>query len=113
MTQKKTKSQIGAFRILENAKNCADENPGYSVFDVNGVNNYTPNTVAFSPYLVRVSITDLNIRQGPGTNYAKTGKYTGIGTFTIVEEADGQGASRWGRLKSGAGWISLDYCTKV
>jgi len=19
----------------------------------------------------------------------------------------------WGRLKSGAGWISLDYCTKI
>lgn len=107
------KSQIGAFLILENAKNCADENPGYRVFDVNGVNIYTPDTAAFSPYLVRVSITDLNIRKGPGTNYAKTGKYTGIGTFTIVEEADGQGASRWGRLKSGAGWISLDYCTKV
>ena len=107
------KSQKGAFKVLENAKNCADENPGYSVFDVNGVNIYTPNTAAFSPYLVRVSITDLNIRKGPGTNYAKTGKYTGIGTFTIVEEADGQGASRWGRLKSGAGWISLDYCTKV
>lgn len=107
------KSQIGAFRVLENAKNCADENPGYSVFDVNGVNIYTPDTAAFSPYLVRVSITDLNIRKGPGTNYAKTGKYTGIGTFTIVEEADGQGASRWGRLKSGAGWVSLDYCTKV
>ena len=107
------KSQKGAFKVLENAKNCADENPGYSVFDVNGVNIYTPDTAAFSPYLVRVSITDLNIRKGPGTNYAKTGKYTGIGTFTIVEEADGQGASRWGRLKSGAGWISLDYCTKV
>ena len=107
------KSQKGAFKVLENAKNCADENPGYSVFDVNGVNIYTPNTAAFSPYLVRVSITDLNIRKGPGTNYAKTGKYTGIGTFTIVEEADGQGASRWGRLKSGAGWISLDYCTKI
>ena len=83
------------------------------MFDVNGVNIYTPDTAAFSPYLVRVSITDLNIRKGPGTNYAKTGKYTGIGTFTIVEEADGQGASRWGRLKSGAGWVSLDYCTKV
>ena len=71
------KSQKGAFKVLENAKNCADENPGYSVFDVNGANIYTPNTAAFSPYLVRVSITDLNIRKGPGTNYGKTGKYTG------------------------------------
>ena len=41
----------------------------------------------FTPYLVRVSIEDLNIRKGPGTNYDKTGKYPGKGAFTIVEEA--------------------------
>lgn len=65
-----------------------------------------------TPYLVRVNITDLNIRSGPGTNYSKVGR-TGIGTFTIVDEADGKGASRWGKLKSGAGWISLDYAKRV
>ena len=67
----------------------------------------------FRPYLVRVSIPDLNIRKGPGTDKEKTGKYTGAGIFTIVEEADGKGASRWGRLKSGAGWIALDFCERV
>lgn len=61
---------------------------------------------------MRVSISDLNIRKGPGTNYART-QYIQVGTYTIVEEADGQGASKWGRLKSGAGWISLDYCKRV
>lgn len=65
------------------------------------------------PYRVRVSISDLNIRKGPGTNYAKTGKFTGKGVFTIVEETTGQGASLWGRLKSEAGWISLDYASKI
>lgn len=70
-------------------------------------------TTAFNPYLVRVEIKDLNIRSGPGTNYARTGKFTGIGTFTIVEESDGQGATKWGKLKSGAGWISLDYVVKL
>ncbi len=39
-------SQKGAFKLLENAKKCADENPGHSVFDVNGVNIYTPKTTA-------------------------------------------------------------------
>ena len=48
--------QKGAFKSLGNAKKCADENPGHSVFDVNGVNIYTPKTTPFSPYLVRVSI---------------------------------------------------------
>lgn len=28
-------------------------------------------------------------------------------------EAKGEGATLWGKLKSGVGWISLDYTTKV
>lgn len=68
-------------------------------------------------YLVKVGITDLNIRKGPGTDCARTGKFTGVGVFTIVEEADGQGASKWGLLKSYQkkrdGWISLDYATRI
>ena len=104
------KSQKGAFKVLANAKKCADENPGYSVYDESGKAVYggEESESGFSPYLVQVSITDLNIRKGPGTDYGKTGKYTGKGVFTIVAEADGQGASCWGKLKSGAGWISLD-----
>ena len=91
-------SQKGAFKSLEKAKKCADENPGHSVFDESGKAVYTG--AAFQPYLVRVSIPDLNIRVAPGTDKAKTGKVTGAGTFTIVDEADGKGASRWGLLKS-------------
>ena len=44
----------------------------------------------------------MNIRKGPGTNYDSAG-YTGKGVFTIVAEKGG-----WGKLKSGAGWISLN-----
>ena len=66
------------------------------------------------PFLVRVSISNLNIRKGAGTNYARTGKYTGKGIFTIMEVKSGQGSDAgWGRLKSGAGWISLDYAERV
>lgn len=66
------------------------------------------------PFLVKVSIRDLNIRKGPGTNHSRTGSYTGIGVFTIVDVQSGQGSSSgWGKLKSGAGWISLDYCKKL
>lgn len=109
------KSQKGAFKVLANAKKCADENPGYSVYDESGKAVYggSGSGNGFSPYLVQVSITDLNIRKGSGTDYGKTGKYTGKGVFTIVAEADGQGASRWGKLKSGAGWISLDYAKRI
>lgn len=63
---------------------------------------------------VLIEIPNLNIRKGPGTNYAKTGDFTGKGVFTIVEESSGKGsASGWGKLKSGAGWISLDYAKKI
>lgn len=65
-------------------------------------------------FLVRVSINDLNIRKGAGTNYARTGKYTGKGVFTIVEVKSGTGSAKgWGRLKSGAGWIALDYAARI
>lgn len=108
-----SKSQKGAYKILANAKKCADENVGCSVFDESGNVVYTK-ALGFSPYMVRVSINNLNIRRGPGTNHAKTGQYTGIGSFSIVEESAGEGADAgWGRLKSGAGWISLDYCKRV
>ena len=116
------KSQKGAFHVLSNAKACADENPGYSVFDESGKVIYTGkgsgSQATFQPYLVKVSITDLNIRKGPGTNYAKTGKYTGVGAFTIVEESAGAGSDQgWGLLKSYQsgrnGWVSLNYCKKL
>lgn len=108
------KSQIGAYKNLANAKACVDKHPGYSVFDVNGVNIYTSKTTTSAvPFKVRVAISDLNIRKGPGTNHART-KYIPVGVYTIVEVQSGTGSDKgWGRLKSGAGWISLDFCTKV
>ena len=114
-TWKDVKSQKGAFNDLSNAKKCADENKGYSVFDESGKAIYTSkaanNTGSFK---VQISISDLNIRKGPGTNYATTGKFTGKGIFTIVETKQGTGSAKgWGKLKSGAGWISLDYATRI
>lgn len=66
------------------------------------------------PYTAKVDISNLNIRKGPGKNYDRTGYFTGIGIFTIVEVKNGEGSSSgWGRLKSGAGWISLDFAKRV
>lgn len=65
-------------------------------------------------YRVEINIEDLNIRKGPGMNYAKTGKFTGKGVFTIVDVSNGPGSKTgWGKLKSGSGWVSLDYTTKI
>ena len=59
-------------------------------------------------YQVKVTASALNYRKGPGTNYGINGTITDKGIYTIVEESNG-----WGKLKSGAGWISLKYTKKL
>ena len=71
-----------------------------------------PETGKLAPYRVRVTATDLNIRAGAGTNYPSKG-FIRPGVYTIVDEATGKGATKWGKLKSGAGWISLDFAKKI
>jgi hypothetical protein len=104
-------SQIGAFTVLQNAKNCVDANPGYAAFDDNGNQVYPAVQTTFTPYLVKVSITDLNYRRGPSTSYASYG-YIPVGVYTIVDEQNG-----WGLLKAYAkdrnGWISLAYAKRI
>ena len=113
------KSQIGAYKILDNAKKKVDANVGYKVFDASGNIVYpatakpTQTPAANTFYKVQIDIANLNIRKGPGTNYDKTGQFTGKGIFTIVQESKGKGATLWGKLKSGAGWISLDFAKKL
>lgn len=70
-----------------------------------------------TPYLVKIRTDTLNIRKLPTVHSAAVG-FTGKGTFTITEEATGVvnasgDKSRWGRLRSGKGWICLDYAEKV
>lgn len=76
---------------------------------------------AFTPYLIKVTAKGaLNIRKGAGTNYAKVGSISGDALkykYTIVDEAYGKGATKWGLLKAYEskrnGWISLDYVKRV
>ena len=60
-----------------------------------------------NPFLVRVSIKDLYIRKGPGKSF-RTNGFIKPGVYTIVETK-----GDWGRLKSGVGWISLKYVSKL
>lgn len=66
-----------------------------------------------TPYVVRVTSDDLNVRTGPGTDNAVAAVVHKGEAYTIVDEADGAGASKWGRLKSGAGWVALDHTERV
>ena len=109
------KSQKGAYKILDNAKKCADQNPGYKVFDADGKVVYEPKAAELAvkvPFLVKVSISDLNIRKGPGVNYSRV-QFCPPGVYTMVAVSEGAGASMWGKLKSGIGWLSLDFCRRV
>ena len=81
----------------------------YIVEEANKLNAEEKVTV---DYMVRVTTDVLNIRAGAGTNYKVVGQIKDKGVYTIVEVANGQGATLWGKLKSGAGWISLDYTEK-
>lgn len=69
--------------------------------------------VSSVPYKVRITATDLRIRKGPGTDTAIVQSAIKPGVYTIVSEATGRGATKWGKLKSGLGWVSLDYCKKI
>lgn len=62
----------------------------------------------FCSFLVKVNTEVLNYRSGPGLEYKVKGTIRRDQVYTIIEEKDG-----WGKLKSGAGWISLSYTKKI
>lgn len=95
-------SQIGAYSNLEYAKRACVN--GYYVFDENGKVVYPIN----SAYRVKVMPSALNIRSGPSTQYKINGCIRDCGVYTIIETKNG-----FGQLKSGQGWISLQYTVKV
>lgn len=71
------------------------------------------NSTTFVPYFIRASADKICIYSDAGTDNSVTGSIVGGGVFTIIAEADGKGASKWGKLKSGIGWIPLDVVTKL
>ena len=97
-------SQIGAFTSLDYAK--AACKAGYAVFNAQGAQVWPE--AAFVPYLVRVTASEFNVRKGPGVSYGIAMTIPKGGAYTIMETKDG-----WGKLKSGAGWISLKYTEKA
>lgn len=64
----------------------------------------TPSTTS---YTVKITADVLNVRAGAGTNYKVNTQVRKGEVYTIVGESNG-----WGKLKSGAGWISLKYTSK-
>lgn len=59
-------------------------------------------------YLVKVLVDVLNVRTGPSTDYGITTTIHKNEVYTIIKEITNKYGSKWGKLKSGAGWISLN-----
>ena len=114
------KSQIGAYSSLTNAKLACDKaGAEYSVFNSAGKKVY-PDSVVESPKpatpapaptptkklprLVCITGSVVNVRTGAGLNYKVRTQVRKNEVYTIIEEQNG-----WGKLKSGAGWICLEY----
>ena len=93
------------------ARKTAITNAGYDYASVQAKVNEIVNgskTSSFTAYKVKVTTSALNIRSGAGTNNKVVSVIRDRGVYTIIDEKSG-----WGKLKSGAGWISLKYCKKI
>ncbi len=99
-TESLYKVQVGAFVLRDNADSMLKKLQSYGY---EGFITGDPGSNV-SDKIVKVTTDVLNIRTGPGTGYTVSGQITDRGTYTIVETS-----GNWGKLKSGAGWICLDY----
>lgn len=78
-------SQKGAFKVLDNAKRCADENAGYSVFDEGGKAVYT-GKAAYATYTVKKGDSLWAIaaaKLGNGSRYPEIKKLNGLTSDVI------------------------------
>lgn len=66
-----------------------------------------PHANTSSSYKVKITADVLNVRAGAGTDFKKVTTVKRGEVYTIVDTA-----SNWGKLKSGAGWICLDYTAR-
>ncbi len=62
----------------------------------------------FKPYIIKVECDVLNVRAGAGTQFRVNSQIRKNEAYTIVAENKG-----WGKLKSGIGWINLEYTKKI
>ena len=86
---KDSKSQIGAYRILANAKNAADKNPGYFVFTNDGVSIYPAEQKVEETYRVHTvvkgdTLWDIAKKYlGNGSRYPEIKELNGLKSNTI------------------------------
>jgi len=84
----------------------------YNVYNSKGELVYTKKTntptPTFKPYVAKVTALGLYIWLAADKKHGHKGMVYRGQAFTIVEEKNG-----FGKLKSGAGWLDLNYLKKV
>jgi hypothetical protein len=70
-------------------------------------------TLSNIPYKIQIVSDIVRYRKGPSINYPIVGQVLKNEIYTIVQESFGLGSSKWGKLKSGSGWVPLDQCIKM
>lgn len=88
-----TKSQKGAYKVLGNAKKCADLNPGYYVFDNNGSCVY-PNLDLKTLKYGKLK-SEMNIRDEASTD----GRIVAVYTQGVIIEIVKVSANEWYKIK--------------
>lgn len=79
---------------------------------LNGIKEAAGSGTAATSYRVRITASVLNVRKGAGTKYGISTTVKKGEVFTIVDEVT-NGTTKWGKLKSGAGWISLKFTERL
>ncbi|MDO4486632.1 MAG: CHAP domain-containing protein [Bacillota bacterium] len=103
----------GTYNIV---KECGDwvqlESNGYWICmdyakKVDKISDNVVDTGTSTDYSAKITVTNLNMRTGPGTKYSSKG-YIKPGTYTIIKTDNG-----WGKVKETGYWVSLSFTTKV
>ena len=72
--------------------------------------NSTKPPVKVKPFIARVRVSSLNIRESGSLNSKVVGKVKKGEAYTITEVSE---SGNWGRLKSGAGWVGLKFMNRL
>ncbi len=76
----------------------------------NGTGSNSSGSVETGLGVVANTYSGVNVRTGPGTGYAQTGKLLPGTTVEVMEVTTG-GNTKWGRVKEG--WVCMDYVTMI
>ena len=74
--------------------------------------NGSPAPTPSGTFKVKVTANTLRVRKGAGVNYGIATNVHKGEVYTITQTVK-NGAYTWGKLKSGAGWIALDYTVRI